>query len=601
MVASRLCLLLTMLAMAACTTPTGPREAERVERIFQADALYNQGQFREAAEAYAELARRDRQNRSFYRLRSAESWREEGEWGRVEESLRGVERGGLEREDLVRLDLLSAEVALARGDARSALALLLLPEGEPPTALRLRWLELKARALAADGDRIGAARERARLDALLPEAEKAGNAEELRVLLEALPAEVRLGLLRSLKRDDPLFTWLMRATRTRTGPEDYASQLGADSGFRSDARRSQRLAGLPRAELSRIALLLPAGGPYAAAARAIRDGVFAAYFADRGPRPELLLIDSGTSAEQVIAAYRQAVRDGAERVIGPFPREHVTALFQSGVVSVPTLSLNFAEAPFLPPPGSLQFALLPEEEAAAVAERFAERGVLRVVALVPSDEFGERTLAAFRQRFEALGGRLVGATRYDPNARDPSNAVREVIGLGASLERIRLLRTITGLELDAQPIRRIDADGLFLAARPQPARVIVPQLRLYDALDWPVLATSHIYAGVDDPAQDRDLDGVAFAELRWMLGETEVDAPARAAVSALDSARGSAGRLFAFGIDAYRLLPYLEWLERHPGEPVDGAIGPITADANGSLRRRVDWARFVDGRARPEL
>jgi outer membrane PBP1 activator LpoA protein len=115
------------------------------------------------------------------------------------------------------------------------------------------------------------------------------------------------------------------------------------------------------------------------------------------------------------------------------------------------------------------------------------------------------------------------------------------------------------------------------------------------------LATSHIYAGVDDPAQDRDLDGVAFAELRWMLGETEVDAPARAAVSALDSARGSAGRLFAFGIDAYRLLPYLEWLERHPGEPVDGAIGPITADANGSLRRRVDWARFVDGRARPEL
>jgi outer membrane PBP1 activator LpoA protein len=140
--------------------------------------------------------------------------------------------------------------------------------------------------------------------------------------------------------------------------------------------------------------------------------------------------------------------------------------------------------------------------------------------------------------------------------------------------------------------------GIFISMRPQDARLLLPQLQLA-RVALPVFGTSHVYAGVDDAGADNDLNGVEFCDAPWLF-DAQPGLPSHAQIAAaLPSARGTLARLFAFGMDAWSLVPYLDWLRGHPGSYLPGASGQLTADQFGRVRRVLVWAKFVDGLARP--
>ena len=71
--------------------------------------------------------------------------------------------------------------------------------------------------------------------------------------------------------------------------------------------REPRLAEAP----ARIALLLPASGPLAKSADAVRNGFFAAYFyrLNKTYQPVIQIYDTGTHTDTMLTAYRQAVAE----------------------------------------------------------------------------------------------------------------------------------------------------------------------------------------------------------------------------------------------------------------------------------------------------
>jgi len=171
-----------------------------------------------------------------------------------------------------------------------------------------------------------------------------------------------------------------------------------------------------------------------------------------------------------------------------------------------------------------------------------------------------------------------------------------VLGVSASEQRNRALSRRLGAALGFESRRRQDVDLVVLAAFPQQGRQIRPQLQFHKAGDLPVYATSHVFTGHADAAHDRDLDGVSFGDMPWALPETAVLDPLRQQVAAtLTAADNAFVRLYAFGADAYRLMPHLGRLRAQRFAEIEGATGRLSVDSGARVHRRLVWARFRDG------
>ncbi|MBO9665077.1 penicillin-binding protein activator [Dokdonella sp.] len=569
---------LLVLLLSACATMSdfGPSASPEVSSpdADRAEQFYEQGDFERAAGAFLDLARTHRgDSAAHYQLRAAEALRELGDLDGAARALDDVKRRRLHGDEPLRLDLLDAEIALKRGDAPRALALLTIDQDAPPN-LRLRALELRARADVAGGDAFASAQTRAQLDRLLGGADREQNRKQLQDTLATLDANALKSRFDQLAPNDPLRPWIEQALRKQG--HALARELPRPSQPVGTMRPGQD--GALEAEgyqpAKRVALLLPLNAQLAGVANAIRDGFLAAYFTDAPERrPELRIYDAGKTPEEAVAAYTKAVGDGADRVVGPLQRESVGALFHQPLTAH-VLALNHPDTGEVPPPGSAEYGLLPEAEGAQVAERLRERGIRNAAILIAEADWAERAARAFRAQFEAGGGAITGESR-----------LRE--------KEINYATSIT------QATASLGADGaVFISMRPQQARLLVPQMKIAN-VTAPVFATSHIYAGDSNATLDRDLDGVEFCDAPWLFGPLP-GRPERSVISGqIASANGVGARLFAFGMDAYALLPYVDWLIAHPDAYLGGATGELTADNFGRVHRLVSWARFVNGMPQP--
>jgi len=565
---TRLAIVVLFMAGAGCATSpsNGPATA-------LADSLYAEGNFQAAAVEYQRLASSSwGAARDPLLLRAGESLREEGDLDAAAAAITKVRRAKLEGDRPLRYDLLTAEIALAQGDAERALALATVNPSGVTQAQSARATETRARALDRLGRPLDAATERVVLLDLAPADRASIEGDLLRGLVEVPTAELNRAL-GQMSRGDPRRPWIERALR---GQGEVAARVvgrgsravGARSPDDPDARIWGSEGGIAD---DRVALLLPLSGELAPAGSAIRDGFLAAYFDDLGRRPAIRVYDVAPGAEAALAAYARAVADGNRRVVGPLARDQVQAVLRQAALPIPVLALNHPDDGAPPPAGSQLFGLLPEDEAAYVAEQALARGARRAAMLVSTEDWGLRAAQAFRAQFVQGGGVVSGEARVAPDSVDVAAMVDEATAAGA--------------------------DAVFLALRPARARIAAPLLTLRDA-SRPVYATSHVYSGQPAPTLDRDLNGVVFCDAPWLFN-LNLGFVARADLASSLPGAAQSPRLFAFGMDAYRLLGYADWLGRNPDDYLPGASGDLSIDEFGRVRRSLACLRFVDGSPQP--
>jgi len=321
---------------------------------------------------------------------------------------------------------------------------------------------------------------------------------------------------------------------------------------------------------TRLAVLLPMSGPLAAAAVPVRDGLLAGYYGERRRRPELSFYDTRSTADGARQALAQALDAGADQVLGPLAREEVAAVF-AAALPVPLLALNRADGP--PPHNGASYSLAPEDEGAAAAHYLLARGVRRVVALGNDDDSAARSIAALRDGLQRGGGEIVDTLRIRANQDRAAIA--------------RLRAALTGEHA---------VDAVFIALRGNQARLLAAQWDGTRAGSRPRVATSQLLQGTGTPNEDRVLDGIVFPGEPWLAGRAQ---PPLAAVSVLadrlPSARGAAGRLFAFGFDAWQLSTHLAQLASRPDLQLSGATGTLRLDAEGMVQRTPVWLTFRRG------
>jgi len=578
--------LLTLLLAACATTDVSVRSDAR--EGDHAEQLATAGELDAAAREFLDLAAASNgADSAHYRLRAAEMLRESGDLDAAARAIEDIRRKRLSGDEPLRLDLIDAEIALKRGDAQRASALLAIGEESIPPGLRLRVLELHARAATASGDRFAAARIRAQLDGELGGHKRDTNRDQIIETLAALDDASLKGRAASLRPDDALLPWIEQALRLRgqTLPREVPRPQRPVGTLLPDAGNGMLREGFN--EVRQVAVILPLSGQVAGVSQSILDGFFAAYFSDdSGTRPLLRTYDAGNNPQDAIRAYQQAVADGAGFVVGPLLREAVGELFRQSL-PVRVLALNHPDTGEVPPAGSAEFGLLPDAEGAQAAERMLDLGIQQASILAAETDWAERATRAFRAQFESRGGSISGEARVREGEFNYKTAI------------LQAAHTIADIS-DPDGSRRIPppATGIFISMRPQQARLLLPQLKLA-GINAPVFATSHVNSGEVNPSLDRDLDGIEFCDATWLFSPVP-GRPDRNDISRdLSSASGLGARLFAFGMDAYALLPYMDWLLAHPDTYLDGASGQLAVDSFGRIHRLLTWARFSEGVARP--
>ncbi|HSC83299.1 MAG TPA: penicillin-binding protein activator, partial [Pseudomonas sp.] len=536
------------------------------------------------------------------RLSAADLAYQQQDLGRATRILDEIPQDSLKPAQQIFANTLSAELALARNKPKSALAALqhssLERLGELPVEQQVRTQLVRARALEADGQTLAAARERVFIAPLLNGAAASSNHEAIWGLVASLPQSQ----LQS-SGDSDLDGWLSLALATKSaGTPDQ--QLAAIETWKNQHPQHPAAEQLPQAlgklkdiagqPLQKIALLLPESGQLASVARALRDGFMAAHYqaqqAGQNP-PQVQFYDSSrlTSLDDF---YRQAQADGVQLVIGPLEKPLVKQLSERPQLPLTTLALNYSEAGRETPAQLFQFGLAAEDEAREVARRAWADGMRRAVALVPRGEWGDRVLAAFQQDWQAAGGSLIAAEHVDQPV-ELAQQIADLFQLRESEARTKRLQSTLGTAVAGQPARRQDIDFIFLAATPQQAQQIKPTLAFQYAGDVPVYATSHLYTGGANPGQYTDLEGIRFCETPWLLDAND---PLRQQVdSQWPQAAGSLGRLYAMGVDAYRLAPRLSQLKALPDSRIEGLSGNLSLNSAQRVERQLPWAEFHNG------
>lgn len=343
----------------------------------------------------------------------------------------------------------------------------------------------------------------------------------------------------------------------------------------------------------KIAMALPLGGPLASAGAAIRDGFFAAYFEDKAndrSKVSIRVIDtSGRPFEEI---YQELVDDEYDLIVGPLEKEALAALARMDNLPVSVLGLNYLPDSIEAPIGLYQYGLSAEDEARQIAERMINSNVKQILALIPMGNWGDRLEQALLKRLNEGGGIALDIQRYfrEDNLRA---VTADLLGVTVSRNRAIDVERTAGMNVEFEPRRRQDADGIVMVAEPTIARQFKPLFAFYFGGDLPVFSPSMIYEGSPDPSRDRDLNGVTFTDTPWIL-DNDNEFRERAQ-NAMPEIRGQLGRLFAMGADAWTLSTRLSLLQFMEGAFVDGQTGILTMDENGSVHREQLWARFENG------
>ena len=363
-----------------------------------------------------------------------------------------------------------------------------------------------------------------------------------------------------------------------------------------------------------IAVMLPLSGRLQVTGMAIKEGILAAYFNDASAMnatriPQLQFFDTnGATADELIAAAADA-----DWIIGPLLKENVDALLPKLSPQHRILTLNRPEASLpalgdgeqqelLPASFSSQvyYALAPEDEASQLAERVFTQGRRSPVLVASENTLHQRMQDAFLTRWQQLTRGLAASQHSAPTlvTYSDNNTLREgildALDVAQSKERIKEIQSFADGELYNMARNRRDIDAVVVFTSPEQTELVNPVIEAsispFGGVTVPVFATSRSIDYAQSRNQWRDLENLHFLDMPWVLPDNP--APELAAqTDALWPQRPTPlQRLFAFGVDAYNLLPRINSMAWLPQLQYEGLTGALSVNQNNEIVRSLTEA-----------
>lgn len=307
--------------------------------------------------------------------------------------------------------------------------------------------------------------------------------------------------------------------------------------------------------------MLPLQSPdYARAAEAVRDGFLAGAEAARQVKRVRVVAHSDGN---VLGAFETAISLGARVIVGPLVRDDLRALASSNLPLPLTLALNQLDDGIALPPQVYTLALAVESDARVLARRMRADNVNSAIVIGSEGPLMKRFASAFAGEWILAGGSLPQGFAFDSS--------------------------VDGLTVLRRELAKSSADGALIAvdgAGAALARSFVPRLPAY---------TSSLVNQPLDPAAARDLEGVTFVDLPWIITPFH---PSLARFPRKPRDNLVLERLYALGLDAFEIARMFR-----SGVPqqmqLAGATGRLTLGEARQIQREGTLAVFRQGQVVP--
>lgn len=387
-----------------------------------------------------------------------------------------------------------------------------------------------------------------------------------------------------------------------------------------------------------IAVLVPLSGREAPLGKTIQAGIIAAYQIQQ--ERQLTFID--TNSEDMNDIVNQLHNIKPDFVIGPLLKQHVDsylatnqqqiedidtvqssdehfinepidelqsaqAIITDETIQVPsteqshtwqTLLLNLPEHAFL---SEMQFALsmLPEDEASQAAFSLSQQGYKSALILSQNTAIGKRMANSFALQWQKQTN-IDASIIYYPSGKEMQQAVKKGLDVNLSDERIYLLRNRIKENVKAEARNRRDVDMIYMFATPDQARLLKPYIDVNIspfANAIPMYASSRSYNVDTDRNTRRDLNGLTFTEIPWLLPSKQVNALMSADAKKIWPNRNSQlERIYAMGIDALQLVDKVKAMQLIPMLRHKGETGTLQMDENRIISRSLSWGKYRTSR-----
>jgi ABC-type branched-subunit amino acid transport system substrate-binding protein len=248
-----------------------------------------------------------------------------------------------------------------------------------------------------------------------------------------------------------------------------------------------QMAGRP---LIRVAILLPFNSPRAdirSLSNALYNAAQLALFEFNNP--DILLMPKATgSATLAQKAAQDAIREGADLILGPLFAEEVSAVAPVAHASdVPVVA--FSSDTKVAGNGVYLLSFPPDEDVNRIVDFAVLRSMTKFAALYPQDDYGNRVRASFEKAVADHGSQIVTSASYPPNTEGMNLPVQRVASYGgrhgallAKRAELKKAGDAAGLKAieNADTLGDLGYQAIFVPEGGTRLRALAPLLPYYD-------------------------------------------------------------------------------------------------------------------------
>jgi uncharacterized protein len=337
----------------------------------------------------------------------------------------------------------------------------------------------------------------------------------------------------------------------------------------------------------KVALLLPLSGSSRIFGETIRQGyIDAIKFFPQEPQQNVIVVD--TTSAPMDALIQQAQEQHVELIVGPLLKNEVTKIKELAP-AIPVLALNKVDKTTTSANKMCFFALSPEDEAKDAADHIYSQNKIKPLVLVPQNDLGRRVAQSFAAQWAQLSANSSQAyVQYFGNAKTLSANMNHNVGISLAGSPISNDEVSSGEMISA------GFDAIYIYASYDELTLIKPMLDMganknignSSAVMIYSSSKSHVANASDDFYYD--MNKTEYAEIP-MIQKDNVNTKIPSNVQKDYSLM----RLYAMGIDAWRLTNRFNQLNSYQLNFLDGMTGKLSTSDQCEVTRSLSWQQYI--------